>query len=704
MGSYLNLLHSLKTHSVTLLSSAAKPWVKTSTIGLLALALGACTAATDSSSPALDANLNSVTPAASVTSERVTNGNVVSQGLPEVPAALVQDMQRYRNTRSASFAGFIDGQLLVKTRFGETRQLHRVAGPGQARAQFTFFAEPIGEVALPKPKAHADANGFIFTKDVGGSEFYQLFSYDLATGQHKMLSDGESRYSSVLFSNQGAEFAYTSTERDSVHFDIYVRTRNSEPRRVITSDGGSWVALDWSADDSRLLVLKYISRNISYLYEVDVASGEKTLIAGGDDTTFVGGAVYAPGSNDIYYLSDIQRQFSTLHRLDRASGQSEAISADIPWSVEGLVRAPVGELLAFSVNDDGLSTLYLLNTETGERRAVKSLPASMIGNMEFAPDAQQLALTLSRPTRPTDVYTLDVSGWDVSGWDNSNWGGGELEQWTSSEVGGLDVEAFVEPQLIRYPSFDALDGKPRSIPAFVFSPKTPGPHPVLILIHGGPEAQYRPRFSATIQYYVNELGLTVIAPNVRGSAGYGKDYLKLDNGMLREDSVKDIGALLDWIGVQPQLDASKVVVYGGSYGGYMVLASMVNYPTRIAAGVDVVGISDFVTFLENTQPYRQDLRRVEYGDERKPEMRAYLEKIAPLRQVNKIQRPLLVAQGFNDPRVPASESEQIVSALNAADVPVWYLLFMDEGHGFRKKSNSDLASAAYVMFLQKFVL
>lgn len=653
----------------------------------LALTLSACAGTSASDSAA-----GSTSMAAS--SDRVTKGNVVSQGLPEVPASLVQDMQRYRNTRSASFAGFLDGQLLIKTRFGETNQLHRVSGPGQARSQFTFFAEPIGEVALP----NSDPNNFIFTKDVGGSEFYQLFSYDRTTGEHKVLSDGKSRYSSVLVANQGPQFAYTSTERDSVHFDIYVRTRESEPRRVVTSDGGSWVALDWSADDSKLLVLKYISRNISYLYEVDVATAEKRLLAGGDNATFIGGAVYAPGSRDIYYVSDAQRQFSTLYRLDRATGNSQAISGDIPWSIEGLVRAPVGDLLAFSVNDDGLSTLYLLDTKSGVRRQVEALPASMIGNMEFSADAQQLALTLSRPTRPTDVYTLELGDAGLGGATNP------LEQWTFSEVGGLDVDKFVEPKLIRYPTFDAVAGKTRTVPAFVFSPTTPGPHPVLILIHGGPEAQYRPRFSATIQYYVNKLGLTVIAPNVRGSAGYGKEYLKLDNGMLREDSVKDIGALLDWIDDQPDLDQDKVVVYGGSYGGYMVLASMVNYPARIAGGVDVVGISDFVTFLENTQPYRQDLRRVEYGDERDPAMRAYLEKIAPLRQVEKIQKPLLVAQGFNDPRVPASESEQIVAALQAANVPVWYLLFMDEGHGFRKKSNSDLASAAYVMFLQQFVL
>jgi len=652
---------------------------KTLLLASLSILLSACTA------PATQESTTAAEPA-----NRVTRGNLVSQGLPSVPDALVQDMQRYRNTRSASFAGFVGSDMLISTRFAQTRQLHRVSRAGGARQQFTFFDEPVREVAIP-----ISNDGFVFTKDVGGAEFFQLFWFDWATGSARLLSDGKARHSGVLFANESDKFAYTSNERDGVHFDVYVRTPDQPSRRVVTSDGGSWQALDWSADNQHLLVLKYVSRNISYLYEVDLNSGDKRLLAGGDSQTFVGGAVYGPtdgeNSGKIYYLSDQGRQFITLRQLDAASGQDQAITADIPWSVEDLVMAPSGERLAFSVNDEGVSSLYLLNTRNNKYSAVDGLPTSIVSGMQFSPDSSRLALTLGRPTRPTDVYLLDFAS-------------RELNQWTFSETGGLDSASFVEPTLIRYPSFVEEDGRQREIPAFVYTPKTPGPHPVLVLFHGGPEAQYRPYFSATVQYYVNELGIAVIAPNVRGSAGYGKEYLLLDNGLRRDDSVKDAGALFDWIAKQPNLKADKVAVYGGSYGGYMVLGSMVTYPDKIAAGIDVVGISDFVTFLENTQAYRQDLRRAEYGDERDPEVRAYLKSIAPLGQVERIKAPLLVAQGFNDPRVPYTESEQIVSALEAQDIPVWYLLFKNEGHGFRKKANSDLASAAYVMFLQQHLL
>jgi dipeptidyl aminopeptidase/acylaminoacyl peptidase len=271
-------------------------------------------------------------------------------------------------------------------------------------------------------------------------------------------------------------------------------------------------------------------------------------------------------------------------------------------------------------------------------------------------------------------------------------------------VGGLDQKAFAYPELIDYPTFDEADGEPRRIPAFVYRPAGEGPHPVYISIHGGPEAQYRPYFSAALQYYVGELGMAVIAPNVRGSAGYGKSYLKLDDGRRREDSVRDIGALLDWIETQPDLDPGRVVVSGGSYGGYMVLASLVHYSDRLTAGVERVGISNFVSFLTNTEEYRRDLRRAEYGDERDPEMRAFLEAISPLNQVGRIDRPLLIFQGANDPRVPAGESEQIHRALRERGVPVWYVLALDEGHGFRKKANSDYAAAATALFLQRFAL
>ena len=279
-----------------------------------------------------------------------------------------------------------------------------------------------------------------------------------------------------------------------------------------------------------------------------------------------------------------------------------------------------------------------------------------------------------------------------------------LVRWTQSEVGGLDASNFRAPTLVRYPTFDSVDGKPRTIPAFYYRPEGEGPFPVVVNIHGGPEAQALPVFNPSIQFMLEELKVAVLVPNVRGSAGYGKSYLQLDNGFLREDSVKDIGALLDWIGQQPELDASRVGVSGGSYGGYMVLASLVHFHDRIRAGIDVVGISDFGTFLANTESYRRDLRRAEYGDERIPEMKAFHDRIAPLNNAGKITSPLFVAQGYNDPRVPWTEAEQIVKAVRGNGGDVWYLLFKDEGHGFRKKANSDYFGAASVLFWQKHLL
>lgn len=227
---------------------------------------------------------------------------------------------------------------------------------------------------------------------------------------------------------------------------------------------------------------------------------------------------------------------------------------------------------------------------------------------------------------------------------------------------------------------------------------------MLVLIHGGPEGQATPGFLGRASYYLAELGVAIIEPNVRGSLGYGKTFVKLDNGRLREDSVKDIGALFDWIAQQPGLDAGRVMVQGGSYGGYMVLAVSTLYPERIRGAIDIVGISNFVTFLQNTEDYRRDLRRVEYGDERDPEMRAFLESISPANRADRIRKPLLVVQGANDPRVPRSESEQMVATVRRHGVPVWYLLAMDEGHGFRKKGNADYLFFAQVEFVKRHLL
>ncbi|HET6566109.1 MAG TPA: alpha/beta fold hydrolase, partial [Xanthomonadales bacterium] len=351
---------------------------------------------------------------------------------------------------------------------------------------------------------------------------------------------------------------------------------------------------------------------------------------------------------------------------------------------------------AFTTNEDGISRLYLLNTKTRKYALVNNLPMGVIYGLRFHPDNRRLAMTLSTAQTPSDVFVMQMG--------RSPLDAESLLRWTFSEVGGLDTDSFVEPKLVRYPTFDLVGENPRQIPAFIYQPKGKGPFPVIIYIHGGPEGQHRPSFSSSFQSWVAELGAAVIAPNVRGSFGYGNDYLSLDDGVLREDAVKDIGALLDWLQTQPQLDASRVAVYGGSYGGYMVLASAVHYSDRLRAAVDVVGISNFVTFLENTQDYRRDLRRQEYGDERDPEMRAFLQSISPLTHAEKIAVPMLVVQGQNDPRVPVTESEQIVAALRRRGQPVWYMNALNEGHGYDRKENRDAYQQAVLLFLQRFLL
>jgi dipeptidyl aminopeptidase/acylaminoacyl peptidase len=342
--------------------------------------------------------------------------------------------------------------------------------------------------------------------------------------------------------------------------------------------------------------------------------------------------------------------------------------------------------VAFVVNEDGASRLYLI--ADGKRRSL-DVPLGTIDQLDFSPDGEQLGFTLSRPDAPADAYSISL-------------GEGKLTRWTFSETGGVDPASFVEPTRVKFPTFDG-----REIPAYYFRPRGASaekPAAVLVVIHGGPESQYRPDFSPVVQYYVNELGLAVVQPNVRGSAGYGKTYLKLDNGPLREDSVKDIGALLDWVGQQKELDAKRLAVIGGSYGGYMVLASLVNYPERIKAGIDIVGIANFITFLERTSPYRQDLRRVEYGDERDPEMRAVFERINPTARAETIKSALLIVHGKNDPRVPFSEAEQIAAKVRSAGRPVWTVYAENEGHGFVKKDNRDYLAAVQALFLEREVL
>lgn len=631
-------------------------------------------------------------------SRTANDGNVLLEDVPEVPQSLVDLLNRYSNVRDASFLDFAaNGEsVFVRTRFGEVAQIHRVDMPGGARHQLTFFDEPIGEVT-----SHPKSEELIFAMDAGGSEFSQLFALDPADGSYRMLTDGESRNGAVIFDQSGKHIAYQSTRRNGAANDIWVMDPDSPEaaRLVLPAPGGAWWGpTDFSPDGKSLLVIKYVSSTQSSIYLVDLESTESQLLVGDDKTQSRNFPLaFAPNGRGFYFLTDAGGEFTTLsYRGLDADAVTIEITSDLNWDVSGFALSEDGQRGAFTTNEDGMSQLYLFDPANRDYQKVSSIPVGIIGEFAFSPDADRLAMSLNTPQTPSDTFVLALGDAPLDS--------GELTRWTFSETGGLDSSKFAVPDLVHYPTFDQVDGAARKIPAFVYRPQGDGPHPVIIRIHGGPEGQARPSFSSTYQMWIDELGAAVVVPNVRGSAGYGKTYVALDNGYQREDSVKDIGALLDWIATQPDLDADRVAVYGGSYGGYMVLACAVHYSDRINAVVDIVGISNFVTFLENTQSYRQDLRRVEYGDERDPAMRKHLEAISPNNHVDKMNVPMFVAQGQNDPRVPVTESEQIVAALRDNGQSVWYMNALNEGHGFRKKENRDLYTQIVMMFFQKHLI
>jgi dipeptidyl aminopeptidase/acylaminoacyl peptidase len=637
--------------------------------------------------PALAAGLAAAQTPATI----APNENLVAEGVPPIPASLAETVSRYTEFRAANLQGWhpTRREILITTRFGDAPQVHLVSAPGGARRQLTFFPDRIQGASFP-PTSGAF---FVFGKDAGGDEFTQLYRYDLPGGAITLLTPGgRSQNGGLRWSHRGERIAYGSTRRNGRDRDLYVMDPRDPKtdRKLLEVEGGGWAVLAWSPDDSQLLVGEGISANESYLWLVDAASGEKKLLTpkGGAEKVDYSGGRFSADGRSVYVTTDRESEFHRLATIDLATGRHEYLTTAIPWDVDSFDVSADGSTVAFVTNEDGADTLHLLDAATKKEKAAPKLGFGLIGEVRWHPQRPELAFTFSSARSPADVYTLDA-------------GTGKVERWTESETGGLDASSFSQPELVRWKSFDG-----RTISGFLYKPpgRFTGRRPVVINIHGGPEGQSRPGFLARSNYYLNELGLAVVYPNVRGSTGYGKTFLKLDNGTLREDSVKDIGALIDWIGTREDLDASRILVTGGSYGGYMTLAVATHYNDRIRAALDVVGISNFNSFFERTEAYRRDLRRVEYGDERDPKMRAFFEQIAPLNNAQKITKPLFVVAGRNDPRVPVREGEQMVATVRKNGAPVWYLMAKDEGHGFSKKKNQDFQFYATVAFMKEYLL
>ncbi len=633
--------------------------------------------------------------------------SLVLDGVPPIPTEIAEQVGRYTESRSAGFLDWHPSkpEMLILTRFGDTNQVHLVTQPGGARTQLTFFDDRINSASFD-PKSGAF---FVFSKSAGGNEFNQNYRYDFATGDVTLLSDGKSRNSTPTWSHDGTRFAYTSTRRNGADNDIYLESPNDpkSDRLLAELKGGGWQVTDWSPDGTQLLVVEYVSINESYLWLFDAKTGTRTELTPrppeGAEKVSYSKALFAKDGKGIFVATDRDSEFQRLAYIDLASKEHTYLLPDAKWDVDDADLSGDGKRIAYTLNENGTSKLHVISvamrdgkmTATSEPDPVFDPPiaASIISGLKWqhGPKQDVLAFNVNSARSPSDVYT-----WSPNAPKNV------ATRWTMSETGGIPADRFVEPKLVTWKSFDG-----REISGFLYQPdakKFPGPRPVIVQIHGGPESQARPGFLARNNYLINELGCAMIYPNVRGSAGYGKSFLLLDNGFKREDSYKDISALLDWIKTQPQLDAGRVMAYGGSYGGFMTLEVATNYANRIRCAIDIVGISNLATFLKNTESYRRDLRRVEYGDERDPKMAAFMERIAALNNAEKITKPLFVVQGANDPRVPKSEAEQIVATLKKEKTPVWYMLGKDEGHGFGKKKNADYMFYATVQFIRDYLL
>ena len=617
------------------------------------------------------------------------NENLVANGLPAIPARIAVEAAPYTESRSAFLFDWAPKahEMLILTRFAETNQAHAVAFAGGERRQVTFFPDRV-QGASYEPTA---GKYLVVERDVGGDEFNQLYRFDLSTGKATLITDGgRSQTGLGPWSHKGSWLAYNSSRRNGTDKDIYVMDP-SDPktdRMVLQVDGGGWGAEDWSHDGKKLLVIQGISVNESYLWVVDVATGGKTELTpkGAEKVAYSRGA-FSADDKGVYTVTDLGSDFARLAYIDLASKKVTPITNE-KWDVEDFALSPNGRTIAYLTNDDGVGKLHLMSVATRKALATPKLPVGVVGDLRWHRDGTILGFTINSARAPSDAYVLTLAT-------------GKVVRWTFSETGGVDLSAMPEPELVHWKTWDG-----RMISGFLYRPpaKFTGKRPVIVNIHGGPEGQSRPTWLGRNNYFVNELGIAILYPNVRGSTGFGKTFVALDNGTLREGTYKDINALFDWIATQPDLDAQHVMVTGGSYGGHMTLAVATYYSDRICCSVDVVGISNLATFLEHTESYRRDLRRVEYGDERDSATRAWMEKTAPLNNAQKITKPLFVVAGLNDPRVPYTEAEQIVAAARKNSVPVWYLLGKNEGHGFAKKANADFQFYATVEFVDEFLL
>jgi dipeptidyl aminopeptidase/acylaminoacyl peptidase len=615
-------------------------------------------------------------------------GAIHAEGVPPVPGDLDEVIERYRFSDHASFQGWLAGtrRPLYLSESGGFDQAYVCRHPGEPPWQLTESDRSVAWVY-----SHPRREALVIAEDDEGDEKHRLTLYSLVTGQSRPFTNRRWKNEAAVWSRSGHLLAVSSNARNDRDFDLYViNPPQISTGRLLKRGNGSLLAQSWSPDDRRVAAVEW-SPDVrrSRVHLIEVATGQTETLPEPPGPPIIREELrWSPDGGALYWLTDRDSDFLHLARYDLATGQETSLSGHIPWDIDRYSLSSDGTTAVLIVNEDGQSRLRVIDPRTGSERWTPRLAEGRIGAVSFRRGTKEFAFEWSCAQSPTGLYSYDLAHRQPT-------------QWVQPHAAGPESDSLEGHAPFRYTSFDG-----RKIPAYIRHPPAQfkGPRPVLVNIHGGPAVQYRPGFSLLENFLLGELGIALVMPNIRGSTGYGHSYEQLDNGRQRVNAVRDLGALLDWISTQPDLDASRVAVSGSSHGGYLALAALVEYGDRLRAGIDVAGVSSLESSLKNEAPYAIDYWRKEYGDERDPEMREFLRSISPLSHAGRIHKPLLVVHGENDQRVNIREAEQIVSAVRQNGTQVWYVRFADEGHSFENREHGNYVMQCEILFLKQFLL
>ncbi len=603
-------------------------------------------------------------------------------------------IQQYLNIKSASSPSFsADGKRLIYlTNASGTSQIWAIDLPNGAPKQLTKYEDNISFAAFSPTGSE-----IVFGKAVGGNENTQFFAMKADGGSvRELTANPQTRYNFGDWSSDGKRIYYASNKRDKNFFDVYAMEIADGKETLIYRQDGSNSFAAASDDGSRIIVSRSgtelgLDNN---LYLIEAKTGKETLLTAHEGASQYGD-VHFINNNEIEFTTNDKREFMSLAGMS-LNDKTVQVLENAEWDVDSVTVARGNNVWAKVTNREGSSEIDIYNRKKSGKVSVKLPAQGIVGGLEFSGDGRKLAFSFASAKYNSDVWVYDVQS-------------KSLTQITKSERAGIDQNSFVEPRLIKYKSFDG-----REIPAWFYvssetlgiknkyeiAPSKNSQFPVIVSVHGGPEAQERAGFNPLYQYYLSR-GYAVLATNVRGSTGYGKTFTHLDDVEKREDSVKDLAAAVEWLKVSGGADAKRIAVTGGSYGGYMTMAAITLYPDLFAAAVNTVGIVNWETFLKNTSGYRRRQREVEYGMLDKNI--EFLRKISPIAKVDRIKTPLFVIHGKNDPRVPYTEAEQIVKVLKDKGAIVEYKLYDDEGHGISKLKNRLELYPLVADFLDKYM-